>query len=316
MFTTHPYPVPIQLIPLNILYGVLVIFYFLLHPRRRSLDAARHSIGLPGSVLEANQDDRSRAFIHASLAEIEYPHVPRPLTVYAGPILTPVAPLSRADYPDLAGFVEGGPGRVVYVNIGSLFSYSAVDVRAVAEAYVAARKRLADHGGFRMLWKLPRAEEYTDILNEVLGEKRTDVRIEEWVDAPALAVLQHPDVVLSVNHGGASGSSRYAQFHETYYITDSIIEAMYAGCPHLLLAAWYDLYTLSARAEWLGCGLQANNGVEPAISGPLLADALVLALDSEEGDRMKRRADDLGRLCRERRGDQLAAEAILHAAHR
>jgi hypothetical protein len=181
-----------------------MILYFLLHPKRRSLDAARHSMGLPGSVLEANQNDSARALIHASLAEIEYPHVPRPLTVFAGPILTPVAPLSRTDYPDLAGFVEGGPGRTVYVNLGSLFTYSAMDVRAVAEAYVAARKRLADRGGFRMLWKLPRPEDYNNILNEILGEKRPDVRIEGWVDAPALAVLQHPNVVLSVNHGGAS----------------------------------------------------------------------------------------------------------------
>jgi UDP:flavonoid glycosyltransferase YjiC (YdhE family) len=91
---------------------------------------------------------------------------------------------------------------------------------------------------------------------------------------------------------------------------------MYAGCPHLVLAAWLDLYTLAARAEWLGCGLQANKGVEPAISSSLLADAIVLILqdrDGEEGARMRCRAEELGKMCRKRRGDQVAAEAILNA---
>jgi UDP:flavonoid glycosyltransferase YjiC (YdhE family) len=98
---------------------------------------------------------------------------------------------------------------------------------------------------------------------------------------------------------------------------DSVIEAMYAGRPHLILAAWFDLYTLAARAEWLGCGLQANKGVEPSISGPLLADALVTVLrdrEGEEGARIKSRAEELGRLCRVKRGDQVAAEAIVQAA--
>lgn len=96
-----------------------------------------------------------------------------------------------------------------------------------------------------------------------------------------------------------------------------MIEAMYAGRPHLILAAWFDLYTLATRAEWLGCGLQANKGVEPAISGPLLADALVTVLrdrEGEEGARIKKRAEEVGRLCREERGDQVAAEAIVQVA--
>jgi hypothetical protein len=203
MFTTHKYPVPLPLVPLNIVYGILFIAMFVANPKRRKLDAARRAAGLPGSVM-VPVGEGARLNIHASLAEIEYPHVPRPNTVFAGPILTPVPPLSKADYPDLTEFIEGGPGRTVVLNLGSLFSYSTNDVRAIAEAFVIARKRLADRGGFRMIWKLPGADRFAAILDEILGEKRNGVRIEEWIDAPALAVLQHPNVAVSVSHGGAS----------------------------------------------------------------------------------------------------------------
>jgi hypothetical protein len=30
------------------------------------------------------------------------------------------------------------------------------------------------------------------------------VRVEEWIEPPALAVLQHPNVAVFVHHGGAS----------------------------------------------------------------------------------------------------------------
>jgi UDP:flavonoid glycosyltransferase YjiC (YdhE family) len=98
---------------------------------------------------------------------------------------------------------------------------------------------------------------------------------------------------------------------------DSIIEATYAGVPQAILPAWIDLYTLSVRTEWLGCGVRANKGAEPGIDGPQLADTLVRLLrdgEGEEGWRIKKKAVELGTMCRRVRGDRRAADAILKAA--
>jgi UDP:flavonoid glycosyltransferase YjiC (YdhE family) len=98
---------------------------------------------------------------------------------------------------------------------------------------------------------------------------------------------------------------------------DSVAEATYSGVPQIILPVWYDLYTLALRAEWLGNGIYANKGVEPNLSGPLLADAIVRTLrnhEGEEGHRIKIRAKELARICRRERGDRKAAEAIVAAA--
>jgi hypothetical protein len=206
LFTNHPFPVPVHLIPLNILYGVIFILVMVFHPKRRALDAARGQAGIPGSVLSM-RGETARAIIHPSLPEVEYPHTPNPRTFFAGPILTPTSAVSNESYPDLASFFNGG--RTILINLGSLFSYSEQDVKAVAEAIVVARLRLHDRGGCQVLWKLPEAAKYQPLLNEKLGSDREGVRIETWIDPPALAVLQHPNLVASIHHGGASKCFTY-----------------------------------------------------------------------------------------------------------
>jgi hypothetical protein len=203
IFTSFTYPLPLYLAPVNTILAIFFILLMVLHPKRRTLDSARKAAGLPGTILSP-PGEGSRAIIHASLAELEYPHVPNPNTVFAGPVLTPISPVTRETFPEIAEFLEGG--RTVLVNLGSIFAYTEDDVQAVADGIVIARSRLADRGGFRVLWKLPQASKFSALLDERLGTKteREGIRIEEWIDPPALAVLQHPNLAVAVHHGGAS----------------------------------------------------------------------------------------------------------------
>jgi UDP:flavonoid glycosyltransferase YjiC (YdhE family) len=116
-----------------------------------------------------------------------------------------------------------------------------------------------------------------------------------------------------------SASHTVVRAHNTDVIilTDSVIEAAYAGVPQIVIPAWFDLYTLAVRTEWLGHGIYANKGFEPNIDGPLLCDAIVRTLrdeEGEEGNRIKIRADEIGKICRKERGDRKAADAIIAAA--
>jgi hypothetical protein len=184
---------------------MIVVITFLtlfLHPRRRHLDAARQAAGLPGSVLAPTAVAGSTMLITPSLPELEYPHIPLSNTLFAGPVLTPEPPLSAEDHPELAAFMDGN--RIVHINMGTMFEYTEADVLTIVDAIVDARTRLQDRGGFSVLWKLPGLKTFETLLENRLGEHRKYVHVEEWIAPRSLAVLQHPNLVVSVHHAGAS----------------------------------------------------------------------------------------------------------------
>jgi hypothetical protein len=185
----------------NIALAIFMVICAVLHKNRRALDAARNSIGIPGTVLRPI-GNKARAHIHASLMEIEYQHVPRPHTVFAGPIFEPDAPVSSMSSPDLAVFLN--VSKTVLINLGTLFKYTEKDVSIFVDAISTARIALQDRGGFRVLWKLPQRDKFSHILDAKLGNIRQDIRVVEWIEQPSLAVLQHPNLVAFVHHGGAS----------------------------------------------------------------------------------------------------------------
>jgi UDP:flavonoid glycosyltransferase YjiC (YdhE family) len=90
-----------------------------------------------------------------------------------------------------------------------------------------------------------------------------------------------------------------------------------AGIPQIILPMWHDLYTIAVRVEALGHGIYANRGHETEIELGQLADALARVLldaPGEPGYGMKKKADELGRMCRAARGDLRAAEVVWKAA--
>ena len=140
--------------------------------------------------------------ICASVKEMEYPHVSEKNVVYPGPILTPIPPLSSEQYPELAKFLDRK--RTIVINMGSLFWYTHSDVENIAEAIVRAQHELPEKTTFQVLWKLNGKDKYEELLSTKFGGILEDVRTEEWLEPPALAILQHPNVAGFVNHGGAN----------------------------------------------------------------------------------------------------------------
>lgn len=98
--------------------------------------------------------------------------------------------------------------------------------------------------------------------------------------------------------------------------SDSVYEATYAGVPQVILAMWYDLYTLASRVETLGHGIFANRGFETSIDIQKLTDALVCLLweNDPRGLAMRTRARELAEGCKKSRGDERAADIIWRAA--
>jgi hypothetical protein len=218
MFTNLTYPLPLYLAPVNIFLAIYFIFFIMTVPKRRQVDAARREAGLSGSVL-STPGTGGRGNIHASLAELEYPHVPNPNTLFAGPILSPVSAEWDASSSEMAQFLA--VGKTVLINLGSLFSYTEDDVTAIARAIVNVQSRLRDRKGFRVLWKLPQKSRFKAILEDILVVDRANVQITEWIESPVIVVLQHPNVVAVVHHGGASASK---QEHSEHPLTTHVAQ--------------------------------------------------------------------------------------------
>ncbi len=196
-----PFPVPLRLIPYNIALNLSLIKIILTHPRIRALEVRRSKAGIRGGVLNKSFQ-RLPFFICSSVMEMEFPHIPSPNVVFPGPILVPVPPLSSATYPDLTAFFDRK--RTIVINLGSNFWYSHEDVESVADAILDAQQRCQEKESFQVLWKLNGKKAFEIMLENKFGKQSDTVRIDEWIEPDTLAVLQHPNVVAFVNHGGAS----------------------------------------------------------------------------------------------------------------
>jgi hypothetical protein len=171
------------------------------HPRVKSLEVRRSQAGIPGKLFD--KPLKGLPFmICASVQEMEFPHVPGENVVYPGPILAPVRPLSREHHPQMAEFLDRK--RTIIINMGSNFWYTPSDVKNIADAIIQTRKGFAGNMTFQVLWKLNGKKMYEDILRETLSDALEDVHTEDWFEPAMLAILQHPNVVAFVNHGGAS----------------------------------------------------------------------------------------------------------------
>ncbi|KIP07363.1 glycosyltransferase family 1 protein [Phlebiopsis gigantea 11061_1 CR5-6] len=291
-----PYPVPVHLIPYNISLNLAFWHILSTHPRIKALEGRRSKAGIQGKLLDKPLKDLP-FMICASVKEMEYPHVAPPNVVYPGPILVPVPPLSADRYPDLARFLDRD--RTIILNMGSNFWYTTEDVESIATAIVLVRARCGDKT-FQVLWKLNGRKSFGPLLERCLGQELLDtIRIEEWIEPPALAVLQHQNVVAFVNHGGAN----------------SVHEAAYAGVPQIILPQWLDLYDYAVRVEWLGHGIYANKGRPAKFHAGQLADAFVRILSDTEGRAIKERALEVAAACRRGGGVHRVAKTLLNTAN-
>ncbi|KAI0701956.1 hypothetical protein BC835DRAFT_144752 [Cytidiella melzeri] len=289
-----PYPVPLHLIPYNIMLNVAFLRTLMAHPRIKALESRRAKAGIPGKLLEKPLKELP-FMICASVKEMEFPHVPGDNVVYPGPILIPVPRLSHEQYPDLASFLERK--RTIVINMGSNFWYTPADVENIIDGILRAQQVCREKASFQVLWKLNGKKTYQELLHTKLGDALVDVHTEEWLEPPTLAILQHPNVAAFVNHGGAN----------------SVHEAAYAGVPQIILPQWLDLYDYAVRVEWLGHGIYANKGFPAQIDGEQLARAFVKVL-TDEGDALKKKAAEVSEACRRGGGVRTVAQTILKAA--
>jgi len=139
--------------------------------------------------------------------------------------------------------------------------------------------------------------EVYSILSPELSSSR--IKLVPWFAAPPTSILEHPNIILSVHHGGAN----------------SFLEAVSFGIPQVVLPVWMDTYDFARRAEILNIGRWGN---QLACAGGLLCtgkelgSALIDVLIGGKSSVYTSRAKELADLCKKSGGGRvIAARRIL-----
>ena len=145
-------------------------------------------------------------YICPALTEIDFPFAVIPEEMFlCGPIIIPFDPLEESD-PALMKWLDKRP--TVLINLGSL----AVSDQKIAREMASAFRILLDYhdrkgsSRIQVLWKAKSDEDIRKVIDEIIGKEIEEgrIRVVTWLDVEPVSILQHPNVVCTVHHGGAN----------------------------------------------------------------------------------------------------------------
>ncbi|KAF3484013.1 diacylglycerol o-acyltransferase [Arthroderma uncinatum] len=300
------FPIPWHRVPLNIFF----YFYTLRtiatdRGLRGVLQHVTKALGRPArtvrDVINSKGPGTPTVFVN-TLPELDFPWLPCPPHVIAsGPIVRRVQPISEAD-PELADWLSGSP--TIFINLGTHTKLTEAKAAEFATALNMSLNTMDDrHPSSRplqILWKLQKAGEYDatasgsriySILKDKIESNR--MRITSWLTAEPLAILQTGNIACFIHHGGAN----------------SYNEAVLNGVPHVVLPSWTDCYEYAQRVEYHGIGRIGARKQVPQVEASELSRELLTVLDGEETKSIKRKAQELAAICKEK-GD--GADAVAY----
>lgn len=171
----------------------------------KQMQALRKSLGLTAAVF-GKQPYSGITCICPALPETDFPFtvIPKEI-VLCGPITMPFDPLEESD-PALKKWLDNAP--TVMINLGS---HIVADEKLAREIASAFRILLDYHGRtdaskIQVLWKAKASGDIQTVIDEIMGKeiKEGRVKVVGWLEAEPISILQHPNVVCTVHHGGAN----------------------------------------------------------------------------------------------------------------
>ena len=205
--TAIPFPVPCSLLLLNLWMNIGLIFTIGASPKVAELIKHRNERGIPGRLPLETPISTALHIITSGIRELDYPlFVPDNLGLY-GPLVLDHTPIEVAD-PELARWLDRG--KTVVMCMGTHFRYTESQVRAVVDGFLGA---LDQDSGVQLFWKFSEKDELDDLVEGLLAnpKDRKRFKIVDWIQADLSVVLNHPNVIVSVHHGGANSYYEAAQ---------------------------------------------------------------------------------------------------------
>ena len=169
-------------------------------PGINNLIKYRNERGIPGRLPIQSSFSRALHLISPGIRELDFPlFIPDTVGLY-GPVVLNTSPVEVAD-PELTRWLDRG--KTVMMCMGTHFHYSESQVRVVINGFLGA----VDHdSGLQLFWKLHGKDKFENLIEELLAnpKDRERFRIVDWIKADPAAVMDHPNVVVSIHHGGAN----------------------------------------------------------------------------------------------------------------
>lgn len=224
-----PFPLPIYLIPANIVLNLVAVYMLLTAQRVKNAQILlKNRVGESIQLITANElgvlkpAPAGLRILVANSPDLDYPFDVLPSHVIpCGPIIRSSLDLGKVDQ-SLEIWLARGP--TVYVNLGThleMTESEAVEMAATFRQFLdmteARGRRL------QILWKLKikraasegkvapsQTEQHEDgVYNAIrrhLGKEmdNDEIRLTNWVTAEPKSVLESGHIICSVNHGGAS----------------------------------------------------------------------------------------------------------------
>lgn len=202
MSSGFPFPLKWWQIPLNIYLNIRLIMHITTLEQLKQIENLRKSLGLR-SIFSLPYPGVK--YITPALVETDFSLVIPEEICPCGPIVMPFDPLEEID-PALMKWLDNGP--TVMINLGSHILANANFAREMAGAIRILldsrdRNRL---GNIQALWKVKANGEIQTVVEEIIGKemKEGKVKVVAWLEAEPVAILQHPNLVCTVHHGGAN----------------------------------------------------------------------------------------------------------------
>ena len=221
-----PYPLPWHLIPLNILFTIMLIYFVVTESKTRRakkyLKAETGAVVFGHGEMTTGNLDGTKILVSA-LPELDFPLKVIPSSVVScGPIVRAVRPVAEVD-PELLKWLGRAP--TVLINLGShvwMQEPVGVEMAGAIRKLLDEELRLKGKSELQIIWKMqqmptvdvPWADELRtysfdkpgDKIYEILGpELDADrIRIVNWLTVEPFAILQTGLITCNVNHGGAN----------------------------------------------------------------------------------------------------------------
>ncbi|KAM0430037.1 hypothetical protein ACHAPT_006043 [Fusarium lateritium] len=304
LFSGYSYPVPLHLVPLNVYFLFYMVYIWITSRHRKETTAyLQNNLGMKLKTAVDLQQNRPEGVKIAVgfLPELDFVETLPEHILPCGPILRIASPIQESD-PELGKWLANGP--TVYINLGSMCKIDeqqAIEM-AFAVKSVMDKYRILSKRPLQVLWKL-KTHETIDTkegskMRGILGLEieQDQVRIVDWVVAEPIAILQTGHVVCSVHHGGAN----------------SFNEAVVTATPQVVLPQWTDCYDFAQRVEMLGIGRLGSRKTKPRWVAKELSQSLADVIFGKDSEAMKKKAEDLAKLCKNAgEGRDVAAKIIL-----
>jgi UDP:flavonoid glycosyltransferase YjiC (YdhE family) len=193
-----PFPIPRRKIWKNIKIKLRMLYSYLTAREISTLVKHRNSHGIFGRLPHETPLRNVTEVISPDIAGLDFPFKkPYNLRLY-GPIVLDSVPVRDLD-PQLSDWLDAGP--TVLMSMGTHFTYTKAQVRAVLRGFLSAL-----HPKARVLWKLPRHSSFKGIIDELLStiEEKERFMILDWIPVDPFSIMTHRNVMALVHHGGAN----------------------------------------------------------------------------------------------------------------